>query len=104
MAGLVGAEEVAGASDLQVPHGDLEARAELGVLADGAQALVGLFGQLVVLRIKKVCVSTLVGPAHPAPSWWSWPSPSMSARSITRVLTVGMSMPDSMIVVHTRTS
>ena len=35
VARLVRAQQVAGPPDLQVAHGDLEARAELGVLADG---------------------------------------------------------------------
>jgi hypothetical protein len=66
VAGLVRAEKVASAADLEVTHGDLEARAELGVLADGAQAFVSLLGQSVVAGIKKVGVSTLAGSAHPA--------------------------------------
>jgi len=36
--------------------------------------------------------------------WYSWASPSMSARSTTSVFACGMSIPDSMIVVDTRTS
>ena len=36
--------------------------------------------------------------------WCNWPNPSRSARSTTSVFTMGMSMPDSMMVVHTSTS
>ena len=35
---LLGPEHVAGAADLEVAHGDLEARAEHGVLLDGLEA------------------------------------------------------------------
>ena len=34
VAGLLGAEQVAGAADLEVAHGDLETRAQVGGLAD----------------------------------------------------------------------
>ena len=67
VAGLVAAEQVAGAPDLEVAHGDLEPRAQLGVLADGAQPLVGLLGQDLVGGEEQVGVGPLPGPAHPAP-------------------------------------
>ena len=66
MAGLVGPEQVARAPDLEVAHGDLEARAELGVLADGPQPLVGLLGEHPVGRVEEVGVGPLAGPADPA--------------------------------------
>ena len=59
-------EQVAGAADLEVAHGDLEPRAELGVLADGAQPLVGLLRQRPVGREEQVGVGPLAGPADPA--------------------------------------
>ncbi len=37
-------------------------------------------------------------------SWWSWERPILSASSMMRVFTLGMSMPVSMMVVHTSTS
>jgi len=43
--GLVVAEEIAGSTDLKVAHRDLEARTELGVLADRAKAFVRLLGE-----------------------------------------------------------
>ena len=46
---LAGAQQVAGAADLEVAHRDLEARAQLGGLADGLEPLVGLFAELTVL-------------------------------------------------------
>ena len=67
MAGLVPPEQIAGAPDLQVAQGDLEPGAELGVVADGPQALVGLFGEHPVDRVEQVGVGPLSGPAHPAP-------------------------------------
>ena len=60
-------KQVARAPDLEVAHGDLEARAQLGVLADGAQALVGLLGEDPVRRVEQVGVGPLAAPAHPAP-------------------------------------
>ena len=42
MAGLLVAEQVAGAAELEVAHRDLEAGAELGVVAERRQALGGL--------------------------------------------------------------
>ena len=60
VARLALAEEVARAADLEVAHGDPEARPELGGLTDGPQALVGLLGQHPVRRVEEVGV----GP-HP---------------------------------------
>ena len=51
--GLRATEQVAGATDLQVAHRDLEARAELGELTDRLQPLVGLFAQRVVARVQR---------------------------------------------------
>src|SRR5581483_2940427 len=64
---LVLTEEVAGAADLEVAHGDLEARPELGVLADRLEALVGLFCQRPLGREEEVGVRPLPGAAHAAP-------------------------------------
>ena len=47
--------------------GDLEPGAELGVVPDGAQALVGRLGQDPVGRVEQVGVGPHPGPAHPAP-------------------------------------
>ena len=41
MAGLCRAEQVARAANFEVAHGDLEAGAELRIVADGVQALFG---------------------------------------------------------------
>ena len=46
VARLLGTEQVAGAPDLEVAHGDLEARAELGVVGERRQAGAGLRGEL----------------------------------------------------------
>ena len=66
MTRLAGAQQVAGTADLQVAHGDAEARAQLGGLADGLEPLVGLLGELTVRREEEVGVGPLTGPAHPA--------------------------------------
>ena len=76
VAGLAGAEQVAGAADLEVAHGDLEARAQLGGLADRLQPLVGLLGQRAVAAGRRGRRRP-AGPARPTRprSWWSWPRP-----------------------------
>ncbi len=66
VAGLVGAEQVARAADLEVAHRDLEPRAELGLLADRPQPLVGLLGQHPVARVEQVRVRALAGPPDAA--------------------------------------
>ena len=53
---LLGAEEVARSADLEVAHGDREARAELGVVGEGRQARTRLGGQLLAVRIEEVRV------------------------------------------------
>ena len=53
------AEQVAGAADLEVAHGDLEPAAELGRLADRLQPLVRLLGQHDVDGVEEVGVGPL---------------------------------------------
>ncbi len=67
VARLVGAQQVARTPDLEVAHGDLEARPELGVLADGLEPLVGRLRQLPLGGEEEVGVGPLAGPAHPSP-------------------------------------
>ena len=64
--GLVASQQVARPTDLQVPQGDLEARAQLGVVPDGAEALVGRLRQDAVGGVEQVGVGPHAGPAHPA--------------------------------------
>jgi hypothetical protein len=59
VAGLLVAEQVAGAADLEVAHRDLEARAELGVVAQRAQALRRLLRQRGRARVQEVRVRAL---------------------------------------------
>ncbi len=66
-AGLLRAEQVARAANLQVLHGDAEARAKLGRLEDGAQPLLGDGGELVILGVEEVGVG-LVRAAPDAPA------------------------------------
>ena len=63
----VGAEQVAGAADLEVAHRDPEPGAELGELADRLQPLVGLLGEGLVLRVQQVRVGPLAAATDPAP-------------------------------------
>src|SRR3954471_7346932 len=64
VAGLLVAEQVAGAADLEVAHGDLEAGAELGVVAQRAQALRRLLGERRRARVQEVRVRALARAAH----------------------------------------
>ena len=63
MAGLLGAEHVAGPADLEVAHGDLEPRAEIGELADRLEPLVGLLGEGLLTRVEQVRVGALAPAA-----------------------------------------
>ncbi len=67
MAGLLRAQQVARAPDFQVPHGNLEAGAELGKVPDGGQPLFGDFRQVFIRLVGKVGVGVAGGAAHPAP-------------------------------------
>src|SRR3954469_6102085 len=51
---LLGAEQVAGTTDLEVAHRDREARAELRVVGERRQARPRLRGQLARVRIEEV--------------------------------------------------
>jgi len=64
--GLVGPEQVAGAADLQVLHGDGHARAQVLVGGHGGQPLVGGLGDGPLGRVEEVGVGPLAGAADPA--------------------------------------
>ena len=66
VAGLLAAEQVAGAPDLQVLHRHVHAGAQLGVLGDGGQPLVGVLGERLLRRVEEVRVRPLPAPADPA--------------------------------------
>jgi hypothetical protein len=57
--GLLAAEQVAGAADLEVAHRDLEARAELGVVGEGREPLAGLLGERGRRGVEEVRVGAL---------------------------------------------
>src|SRR5207248_3977862 len=63
VAGLLGAEHVAGPADLEVAHGDLEPGPEIGELADRLEPLVGLFGEGLLARVEQVRVGALTPAA-----------------------------------------
>jgi hypothetical protein len=67
VAGLLAAEQVARAADLQVLHRHIHARAQFGVLSDRGQPLVGVLGQRLLGRVEEVGVRPLATPAHAAP-------------------------------------
>ncbi len=58
-AGLVVAQEIARAAYLEVSHGDLEATAERGVVANRAQSLIGRLGEHLIDRMEQVGVGAL---------------------------------------------
>ncbi len=64
MPGLLVAEQVAGAADLEVAHRDLEARAELGVVRQRRQPLRGLDRQRRRRVIQQVGVGALAAASH----------------------------------------
>src|SRR5262249_50895135 len=65
-AALLGAEEVAGAAELEVEGGDLEAGAKLGVALQGLDAGAGLVGHGVGRGDDEVAVGPLLGAADAA--------------------------------------
>src|SRR5439155_20851917 len=70
------AEEVAGPPDLEVAHGDLEPRTELGGLADRLQPLVGVVGERVVARVEQVRVRAAAGAPDAAAQLGELPEPA----------------------------
>src|SRR5687767_12522022 len=66
MAMLLGAEDVAGAADLQVGQRDLEARAKLRRVEDRLQPLPGYLRKLAALAVEQVRVRAASGAADPA--------------------------------------
>ena len=66
MAGLLVAEQVAGAADLEVAHRDLEAGAELRVVRQRAEAPRRLLGQRGRARVEQVRVGALAAAADAA--------------------------------------
>jgi hypothetical protein len=75
VAALALAEQVAGAADLEVAHGDLEAGPQLGGLADRLEPLVGLLGEDLVARVEQVGVGAAAGPADAPPELVQLPEP-----------------------------
>ena len=67
MPGLLAAQQVPRAADLQVLQGHVHARADFGVLGHGGQPLVGRLGQRGLARVQEVGVGPLAAAADPAP-------------------------------------
>ena len=63
---LLGPQEVAGAADIQVLHGDVEAAAQVAELLDGVQPAAGLVGQGNQRRHDEVAERFLVASSHAA--------------------------------------
>ena len=66
VAGLLRAEQVAGAPDLEVAHRDREACSELGVVGERGQTGPRLWRELRSVRIEEIRVREHVGSAHAA--------------------------------------
>ena len=67
MAVLLGAQQVARAPDLHIPHGDFEAGAEFGEFPDSLQPLGGHVGEHLSPHEGEVGEGAAGGAAHPAP-------------------------------------
>ena len=67
VAALLGAQQVAGAADLQVAQGYLEPRSQLRRLEDRLQPLLGLLRQPALAVVHQVGVGAVGPPAHAAP-------------------------------------
>ena len=65
MTGLLGAQDVAGAADLQVRQGDLEARAQLRRVEDRLQPLARLVAEPLAAAVEQVRVGPTRAPADP---------------------------------------
>ena len=66
MARLLGAQHVAGTAQLEVLHRHGHARAEVVVLRDGREPVVGGLGERLLRVVEEVGVPALAGPAHAA--------------------------------------
>ena len=64
VAGLLGAQHVAGTAHLKVLHSHGHARAQIVVLGDGGQTVIGSLRQRGALRVEEVGVAALAGAAH----------------------------------------
>ena len=63
VAGLLGAEQVTCSADLEIAHGDREARPELRMVGERREPCPRLRGQLVGVRVEQVRVSEQVAAA-----------------------------------------
>ena len=93
---LLGAQQVARAANVEVLHGDVEPRTQVGKLLDGPQTPPRVGRQQFVGRRKQVAVALLVRTPHAAAQ--------LVQVAQTEVLALGMSMPFSTMVVDTSTS
>ena len=66
MARLLRAQKIARAADLQIAHRDLEARAELRVLADGVEPLFRDLRQYLAPAERQIRIRVTAGAAHAA--------------------------------------
>jgi len=66
MAALARPEDVAGAPDFQVAHGNLKAGSQIVVLLDRLQALDGILAQFAPGRVEEVSVGALRAASHTA--------------------------------------
>ena len=63
---LLAAQQVAGAAQLQIERGDLEARAQIAELLERGQPLARDFGQFGIGRHQQIGIGAAVGAAHAA--------------------------------------
>ncbi len=63
---LLRTQHISGAPDLQIPHGDADAGAELGEFPDGLQPLLRFLGEELAPPIHKEGIGSPVGTAYPS--------------------------------------
>ena len=78
---LLSPQQVAGAADFHVAHGNIESGTEVGELLDSAQPHSAFLGKPFALGYQQISKRPFVGPAHPAPDLVELTEPQ-SVRSI----------------------
>lgn len=104
VSGLLCAEDVSGPAQLEVLERHRHSGAELIVLRDGRQAVVGRLGERFLGTVEQIGVSAFTTAADASTQLMQLRQAEILARSTIRVFALEMSSPVSMMVVHTSTS
>ena len=104
MPGLFVAQQVAGAAQFEILHGDVEAASERRVLRDGGEAVVRLLGHRLGRVVQEVGVRAFAATADAPAQLVQLGEAEPVGVVYDQRVRVEMSSPVSMIVVHTSTS